>query len=194
LIFQVGAILFRKRASLCTTKIAPRNRFAVTKEYITHYKHPCKTLAKVDENFRKWLLLSGKNKSKSEQTEDLVALLSRACKGNRSSDPQQQEKTLAQIQQEECLAKQKAKNEKRLATIQAKKVTAAATAAAATAAAATAAAATAAAAADATATRANAGTISSKQLAADVLLTTGTKRSVRGHVQINYIVLFDLLL
>jgi hypothetical protein len=171
----------------------------VTKEYITHYKHPCKTLTKVDENFRKWLLLPGKNKSKSEQTEDLVALLSRACKGNRSSDPQQQEKTLAQIQQEEYSAKQKAKNEKRLATIQAKKVTAAAAAAAATAAAATAAAAadaparvgittadaTAGRTAGDTATRANAGTISSKQSAADVLLTTGTKRSVRGQVQIN---------
>ena len=182
---------------------APRNRFAVSKEYITHYKHPCKTLAKVDENFKKWLLLPGKNKSKSEQSEDLAALLSRACKGNRCSDPEeQQEKTLAQIEQEEYAAKQKAKNDKRLATIQAKKVTAAATTAATTAAtaAATAAATTAAGAparrvgttADATAgrtagdtaTRANAGAISSKQ-PADLLLTTGTKRSGRGQVQIN---------
>jgi hypothetical protein len=153
-------------------------------------------LAKVDENFKKWLLLPGKNKSKSEQSEDLAALLSRASKGNRCSDPeQQQEKTLAQIEQEEYAAKQKAKNDKRLATIQAKKVTAAATAAAATAAATAAADAPArrvGTTADATigrtagdtATRANDGAISSKQ-PADLLLTTGTKRSGRGQVQIN---------
>ena len=59
---------------------APKNRFAVNKEYITHYKHNIKTMEKAEENFKKWLLLPGKNKTKKEESEDLQALLSRANK------------------------------------------------------------------------------------------------------------------
>ena len=109
---------------------APRNRFAVNKEYITHYKYPCKTLAKVDENFKKWLLLPGKNKSNSEQSEDLQALLDRANK-SKCSISVPVEKTKAQIEQEEYDARQKSASEKRKATLQRKKkASAAATAAA----------------------------------------------------------------
>ena len=106
---------------------APRHRFAVNKEYITHYKQPCKTLAKVDENFKKWLLLPGKNKSNSEQSEDLQALLHRANNKSKScSNPAAGvEKTKAQVEQEEAAARQKAGIEKRKATILAKKVAAA---------------------------------------------------------------------
>jgi hypothetical protein len=90
------------------------------------------------------LLLPGKNNSKEEQTQDLVALLTRPSKGkNCSIEPlPKKDKTLAQIEQEEYAVKQKAKSDKRKATIQANKEAAAAVAAT-TAAAATAANATA---------------------------------------------------
>jgi hypothetical protein len=99
---------------------APKNRFAVSKDYITHYKHNIKTIGKAEENFKKWLLLPGKNKSSREESEDLQALLSRASKGKCGSD-QPAEKTKAQIEQEAYAAKTKAAAEKRKATLQAKK-------------------------------------------------------------------------
>ena len=100
---------------------APKNRFAVNKEYITHYKHNIKTMAKAEENFKKWLVLPGKNKSEREKSEDLQALLSRTNKGKScSSDPPAQ-KTKAQIEQEKAAEKQRIAKEKRRATIQAKK-------------------------------------------------------------------------
>jgi hypothetical protein len=100
---------------------APKNRFAVNKEYITHYKHNIKTMAKAEENFKKWLVLPGKNKSEREKSEDLQALLSRTNKGKScSSDPPAQ-KTKAQIEQEKAAEKQRIATEKRRATIQAKK-------------------------------------------------------------------------
>jgi len=100
---------------------APKNRFAVNKEYITHYKHNIKTMAKAEENFKKWLVLPGKNKSEREKSEDLQALLSRTNKGKScSSDPPAQ-KTKAQIEQEKAAEKQRIASEKRKATIQAKK-------------------------------------------------------------------------
>jgi hypothetical protein len=99
---------------------APKNRFAVSKDYITHYKHNIKTTGKAEENFKKWLLLPGKNKSSREESEDLQALLSRANKGKCGSD-QPAEKTKAQIEQEAYAAKSKAAADKRKATLQAKK-------------------------------------------------------------------------
>ena len=99
---------------------APKNRFAVNKEYITHYKHNIKTTGKAEENFKKWLLLPGKNKSSREESEDLQELLSRANKGKCGSD-QPAQKTKAQIEQEAYAERQKAAAEKRRATLQAKK-------------------------------------------------------------------------
>jgi hypothetical protein len=99
---------------------APKNRFADNKEYITHYKHNIRTIEKAKDNFKKWLLLPGKNKSKKEESEDLQALLSRTNKGKCGSDNPAQ-KTKAQIEQEEYAAKQISAGEKRKATIQAKK-------------------------------------------------------------------------
>ena len=99
---------------------APKNRFADSKEYITHYQHNITTIEKAQENFKKWLLLPGKNKSKKEESEDLQALLSRTNKGKCGSDNPAQ-KTKAQIEQDEYAAKQISAAEKRKATIQAKK-------------------------------------------------------------------------
>ena len=48
---------------------APRTRFAISKEYITHYKHPYKTHASVAKNFNKWTLLPGRFKSLKEYAE-----------------------------------------------------------------------------------------------------------------------------
>ena len=100
---------------------APKNRFADNKEYITHYKHNIKTMAKAEENFKKWLVLPGKNKSDKEKSEDLQALFSRTNKGKSSTSNPPAEKTKAQIEQEKYAAKQKAAAEKRKATNQAKK-------------------------------------------------------------------------
>jgi hypothetical protein len=100
---------------------APKNRFANNKEYITHYKHNIKTIPKAEENFKKWLVLPGKNKSEKEKTEDLKALFSRTNKGKSSSSDPPPEKTKAQIEQEQFAANRKTSNEKRKATIQAKK-------------------------------------------------------------------------
>ena len=97
---------------------APKNRFAVNKEYITHYKHNIKTMEKAEENFKKWLLLPGKNKTKKEESEDLQALLSRANKGKCGSAG---EKTKAQVEQEAYAANRISAAEKRKATIQANK-------------------------------------------------------------------------
>ena len=97
---------------------APKNRFAVNKEYITHYKNNIKTMEKAEENFRKWLLLPGKNKTKKEESEDLQALLSRANKGKCGSAG---EKTKAQVEQEAYAANQISASEKRKATMQANK-------------------------------------------------------------------------
>ena len=78
-------------------------------------------MAKAEENFKKWLVLPGKNKSEREKSEDLQALLSRTNKGKScSSDPPAQ-KTKAQIEQEKAAEKQRIAKEKRRATIQAKK-------------------------------------------------------------------------
>ena len=142
--YSAKGLLYVRQRLIPRDLDARKNRFAITKEHITHYKHPCKTLAKVDDNFKKWLLLQGKNKSKEEKTQDLVALLTRPSKGkNCSIEPlPEEDKTLAQIEQEEYAVKQKAKSDKRKATIQANKeaatAIAATTAAAATAANATA--------------------------------------------------------
>ena len=116
---------------------APRHRFAVNKEYITHYKQPCKSLAKVDENFKKWLVVPGKNRSSAEQSEDLQELLDRSNKGSMSCAnlPAEGEKTKAQIEQEEAQRRQQAGQEKRKATIKRKAAEAAAAAKATTAAA-----------------------------------------------------------
>ena len=202
--YSAKGLLYLRQRLIPRDLDAPRNRFAITKEYITHYKHPCKTLAKVDDNFKKWLLLPGKNKSKEEQTQDLVALLTRCSKGkNCSIEPlPEEDKTLAQIEQEEYAVKQKAKSDKRKATIQANKEAAAAiaatTAAAATAAAATAANATA---ANATATNARGGitanvtAFSAGRTAGDSATrvnagtTACTKLSGRGQIQVNLNVL-----
>ena len=45
---------------------APRTRFAISKEYITHYKHAYKTNASVEKNFNKWTLMPGRFKSLKE--------------------------------------------------------------------------------------------------------------------------------
>ena len=97
---------------------APKNRFAVNKEYITHYKHNIKSMEKAEENFKKWLLIPGKNKTKKEESEDLQALLSRANKGKCGSVG---EKTKAQVEQEAYAANQISAGEKRKATMQANK-------------------------------------------------------------------------
>ena len=104
---------------------APKNRFADNKEYITHYQHNIKTMAKAEENFKKWLVLPGKNKSGKENSEDLQALFSRTNKGKSSSSEPPAQKTKAQIEQETYAAKQKTAAEKRKATLQAKKEAAA---------------------------------------------------------------------
>ena len=78
-------------------------------------------MAKAEENFKKWLVLPGKNKSDKEKSEDLQALFSRTNKGKSSTSNPPAEKTKAQIEQEQYAAKQKAATEKRKATNQAKK-------------------------------------------------------------------------
>jgi hypothetical protein len=78
-------------------------------------------MAKAEENFKKWLVLPGKNKSDKEKSEDLQALFSRTNKGKSSTSNPPAEKTKAQIEQEKYAAKQKAAAEKRKATNQAKK-------------------------------------------------------------------------
>ena len=45
---------------------APRSRFAVSKEYITHYKHVYNSEAEATRNFDKWTLLPGRFKSLKE--------------------------------------------------------------------------------------------------------------------------------
>ena len=75
-------------------------------------------MEKAEENFKKWLLLPGKNKTKKEESEDLQALLSRANKGKCGSAG---EKTKAQVEQEAYDANRISAAEKRKATIQAKK-------------------------------------------------------------------------
>jgi hypothetical protein len=82
-------------------------------------------MAKAEENFKKWLVLPGKNKSDKERSEDLQALFSRTNKGKSSSSNPPAEKTKAQIEQENYAAKQKSATEKRKATMQAKKEAAA---------------------------------------------------------------------
>jgi hypothetical protein len=82
-------------------------------------------MAKAEENFKKWLVLPGKNKSDKERSEDLQALFSRTNKGKSSSSNPPAEKTKAQIEQENYAAKQKSATVKRKATMQAKKEAAA---------------------------------------------------------------------
>ena len=76
-------------------------------------------MAKVNENFKKWLVVPGKNRSSAEQSEDLQQLLDRPNKGSMScaNPPAEEEKTKAQIEQEEAERRQKAGQEKRKATI-----------------------------------------------------------------------------
>ena len=78
-------------------------------------------MPKAEENFKKWLVLPGKNKSDKERSEDLQALFSRTNKGKSSTSNPPAEKTKAEIEQEQYAAKQKAAAEKRKATNQAKK-------------------------------------------------------------------------
>ena len=75
-------------------------------------------MEKAEENFKKWLLIPGKNKTKKEESEDLQALLSRANKGKCGSVG---EKTKAQVEQEAYAANQISAGEKRKATMQANK-------------------------------------------------------------------------
>jgi len=120
--YETKGLLYVRQRLIPRDIDAPRHRFAVNKEYITHYKQPCKSLAKVDENFKKWLVVPGKNRSSAEQSEDLQQLLDRSNKGSMScaNPPAEEEKTKAQIEQEEAERRQKAGQEKRKATIKRK--------------------------------------------------------------------------
>ena len=56
---------------------APRQRFAITKENITHYAQPYDCPIKLQENFDKWYLLPGRFKSEEENNQDLISTLNR---------------------------------------------------------------------------------------------------------------------
>ena len=56
---------------------APRSRFAVSKEYITHYKHVYNSEDEVRRNFDKWTLMPGRFKSLKEYAEQNILSNSR---------------------------------------------------------------------------------------------------------------------
>jgi hypothetical protein len=98
--YETKGLLYVRQRLIPRDIDAPRHRFAVNKEYITNLKQPCKSLAKVDENFKLWLVVPGKNRSSAEQSEDLQHLLDRSNKDSMScaNPPAEEEKTKAQIE------------------------------------------------------------------------------------------------
>ena len=92
---------------------APRTRFAINKEYITHYINTYDCPTKLQQNFDKWYLLPGRFKSAEENEQDLLDTLARNKK--------QKEKSMSESQAKETKAaedkqKKKAAAAKRKAT------------------------------------------------------------------------------
>jgi hypothetical protein len=92
---------------------APRTRFAINKEYITHYINTYDCPTKLQQNFDKWYLLPGRFKSAEENEQDLLGILARNKK--------QKEKSMSESQAKETKAaedkqKNKAAAAKRKAT------------------------------------------------------------------------------
>jgi hypothetical protein len=108
--YEEKGLIFLPQRMIPRDLDAPKSRFAISKEYITSYKHVYSLESEVQKNFDKWTLVQGRFKSLREFADTADASSSRHNTTNAAADKQRSDK---KAKDDERARKQAETNKKR---------------------------------------------------------------------------------